>query len=1078
MIDLDRTIQNYLEIVNREPENVEALRALSEICIGHGRNTEAMSFLRMLLFRRPNDLDGRFSLDRLLARHDPQYITSLPSGNDTGVLVSAIVSTWNSSRFLAGCLEDLERQTIANRLEILVIDSASEQHEGEIVADFQKRYDNIRYERTQDRETVYGAWNRAIAMARGRYITNANTDDRHCTDALERMAAILEQNPDVALVYADQITTTTENQTFADHTATGYLSWPDWDRKKLLYEGCSIGPQPMWRRSLHDLFGFFDGGLVSSGDYEFWLRISQLATFYHIPLPLGLYLDSPSSIEHRNRVKRQEEDAVTSAAYRNAAEAGEILYFVPFTSLRHINDSDPDVPSILEALQQLETLMPENSQVQREYQALRDAFIAAVPTPVAIEEFIASASRLLLAGQSWRGTPAPQLPGIDPHSATDDAPEQQSMLTAILADAQRHALRGKVTEAVDTLLNRGIAAFPDDPAPYCALAEILIATGSFTNALQVVPEMPTCTDSAVKHEIEAVCHAALGDDAAATQSAEHARASGSERPRVLVVFGILAARRGNVSEAAALFRRAVDLDPACGKGWMSLGMLLWSSGDTAGALHAVLQAIHASGLDQEIISIGQDMARRCGNIEEAAEVFRHALSDCPDSRLLAVATTELLLECGKYKAALGAAKGYLARAGAEDALIRLALVARENLAQQHYSPCQAGSTSLCMIVKNEEQSLAQCLASVEPLVQEIVIVDTGSTDRTVDLAKAFGARILHFTWKGNFAEARNHGIDHAKGAWILVLDADEVLSPADYTRVREASGKTSGATPAWSVMTRNYTPRINTEGWTANDGSYPMEEKGDGWYPTWKIRLFPNDRRLRFSGDIHEMVETAARKTGFEVRKATFVVHHYGELLNKTGSALEKQQVYFELGKKKLAERPDDLTSLVELALQATEMGLFIEALPLWDRVLKLRPRTVEALFNKGYVLMGLKRYDEAMQVSRMALDIDPDHKEAAFNYGTCELYAGDLERALSIVRPLATKHASYPLLQSLLAVLCLGCRRTEEAAEKIAALKRDGYAIESYLRERAATLGALGRQQLADRISRRTAVILGKGGI
>ena len=94
-------------------------------------------------------------------------------------LVSAIVSTYNAERFIRGCLEDLEAQTIADRLEIVVIDSGSPQNEGTIVREFQQRYDNILYIRTAQREGLYAAWNRGIQAARGKYITNANTDDRH-----------------------------------------------------------------------------------------------------------------------------------------------------------------------------------------------------------------------------------------------------------------------------------------------------------------------------------------------------------------------------------------------------------------------------------------------------------------------------------------------------------------------------------------------------------------------------------------------------------------------------------------------------------------------------------------------------------------------------------------------------------------------------------------------------------------------------------------------------------------------------------------------------------------------------------
>jgi len=85
--------------------------------------------------------------------------------------------------------------------------------------------------------------------------------------------------------------------------------------------------------------------------------------------------------------------------------------------------------------------------------------------------------------------------------------------------------------------------------------------------------------------------------------------------------------------------------------------------------------------------------------------------------------------------------------------------------------------SLCMIVKNEEACLPQVLESVQPIVDEMVILDTGSSDRTIDIATDYGARVYHFQWCNDFSAARNHALRYVRGKWVLVLDADEVLTP-------------------------------------------------------------------------------------------------------------------------------------------------------------------------------------------------------------------------------------------------------------------------------------------------------------
>ena len=229
-------------------------------------------------------------------------------------LVSAIVSTYNAERFMRGCLEDLERQTIRKELEIVVVDSASPQNEGAIVKEFQDHYGNIVYIRTRERETIYGAWNRGIRAARGKYVTSANTDDRHRADALEVLAHTLEENPDATLAYADCLITRTENDTFECAHPAGRHEWPDFSAHRLL-EGCCVGPQPVWRRDVHDEHGYFEEKMVAAGDYEFWLRIARNRKFLHVRQCLGLYLESQAGVERANEAQSLQETEEARTRY-------------------------------------------------------------------------------------------------------------------------------------------------------------------------------------------------------------------------------------------------------------------------------------------------------------------------------------------------------------------------------------------------------------------------------------------------------------------------------------------------------------------------------------------------------------------------------------------------------------------------------------------------------------------------------------------------------------------------------------------------------------------------------------------
>src|SRR4030095_3640898 len=87
--------------------------------------------------------------------------------------------------------------------------------------------------------------------------------------------------------------------------------------------------------------------------------------------------------------------------------------------------------------------------------------------------------------------------------------------------------------------------------------------------------------------------------------------------------------------------------------------------------------------------------------------------------------------------------------------------------------------SLCMIVRNEERFISQCLKSVRGFVDQIIVVDTGSTDTTRELARQFGAEVFDHPWSGDFSEARNYSISRATGNWILIIDADEAVAERD-----------------------------------------------------------------------------------------------------------------------------------------------------------------------------------------------------------------------------------------------------------------------------------------------------------
>ena len=130
-----------------------------------------------------------------------------------------------------------------------------------------------------------------------------------------------------------------------------------------------------------------------------------------------------------------------------------------------------------------------------------------------------------------------------------------------------------------------------------------------------------------------------------------------------------------------------------------------------------------------------------------------------------------------------------------------------------------------------------------------------------------------FSWKGDFSEARNFSLSFASGDWILVLDADEVISSEDYAVLRKLVHKKEVKPVAYSFVTRNYVKEMTVTGWTANNGRY-REETGSGWFPAEKVRLFPNDKGIRFENPVHEFVEPSLKQAGIKVKHCIVPVHH------------------------------------------------------------------------------------------------------------------------------------------------------------------------------------------------------------
>jgi FkbM family methyltransferase len=276
----------------RELVDIRALLAPSFVFMGYAPQRDQVPTHGNALFVRRENL-GEVQTPSIPKGSSPGQARA----SSDGPLVTVIVSTYNAKDYLPSCLEDLERQTIFDRLEIIVVDSGSEQGEDSVVREFQRRHHNVIYLRTQ-RESLYAAWNRGVQLAHGTFITNANTDDAHRPDALERMADALNAFPDADLAYSDYAWTSVPNDTFSDSHAYREVIHPPFHPAHSLFY-CILGCHPVWRRRVFQKLGLFKRQLSVVGDYEFLLRfVAAGLRPVHVPEVLSLFYQNPDGLTH------------------------------------------------------------------------------------------------------------------------------------------------------------------------------------------------------------------------------------------------------------------------------------------------------------------------------------------------------------------------------------------------------------------------------------------------------------------------------------------------------------------------------------------------------------------------------------------------------------------------------------------------------------------------------------------------------------------------------------------------------------------------------------------------------------
>lgn len=299
--------------------------------------------------------------------------------------------------------------------------------------------------------------------------------------------------------------------------------------------------------------------------------------------------------------------------------------------------------------------------------------------------------------------------------------------------------------------------------------------------------------------------------------------------------------------------------------------------------------------------------------------------------------------------------------------------------------------TLCMIVKNEEETIGRCLLSAKPFVSAIVVVDTGSDDRTAEIAREFGALVVTFPWSGHFGEARNAAFPHVRTPWILMLDADEEIVSWDERQM--SSALADPETAGLYVSIRNYSE-------PPPGGRYEQDAA---------VRLFRPLPGAAYRGRIHEDISKPLTELYPQAKlgSASVGIAHYGYAWDAEAAGL-KHERNLRLLRLAIEEEPEEPYYVYALGTEYFIRAQYADAAAAFDGIDGRLPE------NAGYAA-------------------DCMYKHAFAHYRS-----GNRERALTLVELGLERSGEYADLLELKAVLLIECGRLEAAYLCVSGIKRE----------------------------------------
>lgn len=290
--------------------------------------------------------------------------------------------------------------------------------------------------------------------------------------------------------------------------------------------------------------------------------------------------------------------------------------------------------------------------------------------------------------------------------------------------------------------------------------------------------------------------------------------------------------------------------------------------------------------------------------------------------------------------------------------------------------------TLCMIVRDEEDMVLNCLESARNVVDEIVVADTGSTDGTAALCRSYGADVLPFPWEGNFSAARNFTLEQATGNWILVLDADDEIDAADCDRIRPLMD--DGQADAYLFVTKNLVG--------------PADNPSVLSYA--QLRLFRNRPDFRYEGAIHERIPTLSGAG----RIAPVRVTHHG-YLDPVVDRKKKVERNRSILEQEILQSPEDPSLHYYLGVELLRGGHPREALPHFEQAESLMSKhpsdcwLPELPAKQAFCLWRLGLTAVALRVLKRALKQTPEYTDLRLMMGSIWMEQRERDRARAAYR-------------------------------------------------------------------------------